>query len=341
MLKHKIGLAVLIGGLIWGATAAAQDTSNRIEYGAFVAGAIADNGGINVWEFEATAGDVVWIDLQSDDFDPVVEVFFEDELVFEDDDSGYYSNAYLVTEPLVSDGVYQIFVKSAFDSDGGEYFLWLDGAAVTAIEDGLLFNAMSPAVMSDENVDVWPLTLEDDAQLYVSVLSPRQDLLATIATIDGQVIAQDDDSGGDLNPLLTDVVLAAGAYRLVIEPATSGDASGSFYMVGVFTGADGDPIGADSVERGVLLAGDEAARWTFTATGGEAISILARSEFFDTVLTVIDPSGAVLASDDDSAADFQAALLAVVFDEPGDYEIVVSSFGTTSGGPYELRVLSQ
>lgn len=341
MLKHKIVLVMVLGMLAWGSSVMAQTESNRIAYGSFVAGEIADNGGINVWEFEGMAGDVVMIDLQSDTFDPVLELFFEDELIYSDDDSGYYSNAYLITEPLEADGIYQVFVKSAFASDGGDYYLWLDGGQPSSVDSGLVPNTTTLAVMSEENVDTWPLVLDADATLYLSVISPRQDLLVTVTTADGEPIAQDDDSGGSLNPLLPDLELPAGAYRVVVEPATSSDASGSLYLVGIFTSANVDSVAANTITRGVLVSGGDTPTWTFEADGGEAISILARSEFFDTVLTVIDPSGTVIATDDDSATDFQAAYLELTLDEAGTYQIVVSSFADDSTGSYELRVLSQ
>lgn len=332
-------IVLIIGALLLAVlpSQAQDDPENLIEYGDVLRAEIAADGGINVWEFEAQAGDVVLIDVQSDDFDPVVELFQDGELLAEDDDSGYMSDARLEGDPLPADGRYQVFVKSAFASDGGEYLLQLSGGQAVDERDTLPLNESIVATIPDGGVDEWPLMVEADSIFYLAVRSNRQDLLLTINDADGEV-AQDDDSGGDLNPLLRDVNLAAGEYTVVVESAVNVDVSGSAYVIEAFTTAVDAPIVGSGLYRGVAVSDDAMPTWVISAGSGDTVQVVLRSEFFDPVLTVIAPDGSEFATDDDSAAAFQGALLDLTFDTAGDYQLRIERFGEGSG-PYELIVI--
>lgn len=336
-MKHKI-IILLFSLILWSGTAAAQEESTRLTYGDFLRDTIVE-GGLHVWEFEAQAGDVVFINLQSDEFDPLLEVFFEGNLIYSDDDSGYMSDAYLETEPL-EEGVYQIFVKSAFASDGGEYYLTLAGMQPIIGGDEIILNTPTVAILSEQNLDTWTLTLEATTSIYAAVRSPAQDLLLRVFDQNGELVAEDDDSGGDLNPLLESLELSAGEYQVVVEPAISVDASGASYVIELLTTANGQTIIPNTLARGVLVSVGDSAVWELTIEENQEISILARSEFFDTILTIIDPNGVVIATDDDSGTGFRSAYLELKIVDAGTYQIVVSSFGENVG-LYELRVLDE
>lgn len=339
MVKHKIGLALIMLLLALIGPVAAQDDDNLLQYGDFIRAELSSDGGINVWQFEGTAGDLVIVDLQSDDFDPVLEIFFDDELIYSDDDGGLYSNAYLETDPLPADGSYLIFVKGAFESDGGEYYLSLRGGQPILPADGLTINSSIPALLSADENDRWRLTVEEDTTFSIAVRSPSHDLFVAVLDAAGNRVAEDDDSGGDLNPLIPSLALAAGDYEIEVSPAVSIAGDGAAYVLEVWTTVTGSPIEIDSIVRGVLLDARDLAVWEFVAEGGESISVYARSEFFDTVLTIFGPNGEEIAFDDDSGASYRSSYIALTLSEAGTYQFAVGTFGSGTG-LYELRVLA-
>lgn len=168
-----------------------------------------------------------------------------------------------------------------------------------------------------------------------------------------EALAQDDDSGGERNPLihftpsetgdyLVRVVSftpdGAGAYDLEIEalealPAPISRPTGTEAMS--WQVYDGSLDANDSVE-GEMRFDD----YALHLEAGESALIRVESEAFDPVVRVYpaDQRGTEeVAMDDDSGGGFNAFLIFAP-DEGGDYVVRVTSFSTEGTGAYRLKI---
>ena len=99
----------------------------RIEYGDVVTGTLTernDQGQFeNLYEFDGAQGDLVWITLESDDFDAYLVLILDGQEIGWDDDSygGYNSGLQM---GLPRDGTYQVSARS-YSSGSGDYRLQL------------------------------------------------------------------------------------------------------------------------------------------------------------------------------------------------------------------------
>ncbi len=70
----------------------------------------------------------------------------------------------------------------------------------------------------------------------------------------------------------------------------------------------------------------------------ERLEITVSSGGFDTVLSLLDAKGDVIAENDDAASDTTNSLIFFKVRQSGTYTVRVSSFGGSSGGKYTLNV---
>lgn len=70
----------------------------------------------------------------------------------------------------------------------------------------------------------------------------------------------------------------------------------------------------------------------------ERLEITVNSGSFDTVLSLLDIKGEVIAENDDAASDTTNSLIFFKVRQSGTYTIRVSSFGGSSGGKFTLKV---
>ena len=70
----------------------------------------------------------------------------------------------------------------------------------------------------------------------------------------------------------------------------------------------------------------------------ERLEISVNSAGFDTVLSLLDSKGEVVAENDDAVGDSTNSLIFFKVVQSGNYIVRVSSFGGSSGGKFKLRV---
>ncbi|MCG9885787.1 MAG: PPC domain-containing protein [Cyanobacteria bacterium] len=87
-------------------------------------------------------------------------------------------------------------------------------------------------------------------------------------------------------------------------------------------------------ESGSLSPMEE--RYTFTGEAGQAVTIRLRSEEFDPVLVLLDPSGAELATNDDAERTLNSRIVHTL-PRSGTYTILARSFGS-NGGSFTVSV---
>jgi hypothetical protein len=75
-----------------------------------------------------------------------------------------------------------------------------------------------------------------------------------------------------------------------------------------------------------------------TLKPGEQVSIEAKSQAFDTIVSLIAPGGTTLAENDDGPDGTDNSLLFARVVKPGNYVVRVRSFGERPGGIFTLKV---
>ncbi|MFN4775973.1 MAG: PPC domain-containing protein [Pseudanabaena sp.] len=78
--------------------------------------------------------------------------------------------------------------------------------------------------------------------------------------------------------------------------------------------------------------------YAITVQKDERLEISVNSGGFDTVLSLLDSAGEVVAENDDSVGDNTNSLIFFKVRQSGNYIVRVSSFGGSSGGKFTLRV---
>ena len=78
--------------------------------------------------------------------------------------------------------------------------------------------------------------------------------------------------------------------------------------------------------------------YAITVQKDDRLEISVNSGAFDTVLSLLDSAGEVVAENDDSVGDNTNSLIFFKVRQSGNYIIRVSSFGGSSGGKFTLRV---
>ncbi|PZO37333.1 MAG: peptidase [Pseudanabaena frigida] len=78
--------------------------------------------------------------------------------------------------------------------------------------------------------------------------------------------------------------------------------------------------------------------YTIDVQKDERLEITVSSGSFDTVLSLLDSKGEVIAENDDAVGDTTNSLIFFKVRQSGTYTIRVSSFGGSSGGKFTLKV---
>lgn len=225
---------------------------------------------------------------------------------------------------------------------------WAQGSALEAggIAEGEVGSADSPTTIE---VNAAPgQTLQLDA--FPGTRAPDGlDLMIKVTDARGNLIAQDDDGGGSLNPRVVFTSESGGRYRAEVS-VVSGD-GGPFTLLARESVVVPQVISAlaftgGKAERTVSFPDEEDAQFTFAGSRGEAwvITLTAESsggdEAVDPMIELFPGEGssrAALFSDDDSGGGLNARIVAEL-PEDGTYTVRVSNL---SGGGSARLVVSK
>ena len=169
----------------------------------------------------------------------------------------------------------------------------------------------------------------------------------------GEPLAQDDDSGGERNPLIHFTPTESGDYLVRVVSFTP-DGAGAYDLeieaLEALPAPISRPTGTEpmswQVYDGSLDANDPVESemrfddYALRLEAGESALIRVESEAFDPVVRVYpaDQRGTTeVAMDDDSGGGFNAFLIFAP-DEGGDYVVRVTSFSTEGTGAYRLKI---
>lgn len=222
--------------------------SGTIDYGETIAGALTEAEQTGSFTFTGAAGDVVTIALDSEQFDPKVELIGPNgDTIASDDDSGPNLNALIREFTLPADGEYVIYVDGFRGAAGdrtllGQFALSLNAAGTTAQPpqatadpsgQATAVPTQAPVTSSGDIVSGQPISGEftESAQnaaysfdgragdtVTIDLRSDEIDPLVRLIGPDGQVLAEDDDSGGGVQARIADFALPMdGTYTIEVD----------------------------------------------------------------------------------------------------------------------------
>lgn len=365
-----------------------------IAYGDVVSGQIDNANYYELWQFDGSKGDRVRITMTGsgglDTYLGLIELASE-EVVTEDDDSAGNGNA-MIDTTLPSSGSF-VIVATRYDLENGksqgQYSLELAGGSgpttttvsnttttepvelepgVYYMGDMVLATPVSGAIESESYAHLYSIEVDAGTDLIVGMFADDGSTLDTylmFATEEGDVLAEDDDSGADVGGSKTDsfirlTVSQTGIYYIIATRAgiDAGKSSGGYALIaGVPEEEQPEPasssndlpegvefIGAVAVgssSNGAITADSYIHLYTFDGSAGEMVTITMTGQgSLDTYLGIIDSNDEVIAEDDDSGGGMNAQI-ALRLPETGTYIIVATRNGLDSGtttGAYTLTL---
>lgn len=370
-----------------------------IAYGDVVSGQIGNKTYFELWQFDGTKGDRVQITMTGDgNLDPYMGLIdaATEEVLAEDDDSAGNSNA-MIEMTLASTGQF-IIVATRYDFDtgssAGAYELELAGGTgpqnqpvsntgtnttePQEIEPGIYYmgdlelgTPVQGAIDNSSYAQIYTLQLEQGADFVAAMFADGStlDSYLIFATEDGDVLAEDDDSGTQVDGGKTDAFLrlsipSSGSYMLIATRSglDTGKSSGNYALVaGVPESEEPEPVSNNEMPEGVEFVGEISVgaplqgsidntifiqMYAYDGSAGETITItMAGDANLDSYLGLMDEAGEIIAEDDDSgggAADMDAQI-SIRLPESGPYIIIATRNGIDQGssaGSYTLTVTS-
>lgn len=188
------------------------------------------------------------------------------------------------------------------------------------------------AALAVGSSDYWSLTGKPGQIVRIEADAEPFDVDLDLFNARGERIANNDDGAGNRNALLTVLLTEAGTYLARVH--ASGDGGGGAYRLKRAPDPV-HPLKMNDKVAGTIGAGTSDI-WSFTGRAGQAILLSVRSADFDTVIHLFGPDGVEIASDDDGG-DGTNSLLSTQLPVNGTYTIWVSS--KLGSGKYAIRLL--
>lgn len=232
-------------------------------------------------------------------------------------------------------GLLSLITASCSFLDHGRPSLFFEGSETIqgSLEEGDQVNPSDQSFM-----DAYPVSLLAGQILMVGMQSADFDPYVEILDPRDEVIAADDDSGPDVNAYLA-VRIPESAIYTIQATSFEGESTGEYSLsYGPTT------IEWDVSTTGSLGFGDdqhpEDQTWmdvySVEATVGQSLIVEMISIDFDAYIEVVDPAGEVIAQNDDQGGGFNA-LLVVLLEQSGTYQIRANAYSDPSEGRYELN----
>ncbi len=240
-------------------------------------------------------------------------------------------------------------------------------------------NSITNGELTENNTsDVY--TFDGTAEMYVTILLESTDFDAYLLLLDaaGNVLAEDDDSGGRLNALINVMLPVDGVYTVRATSQREYSSNGEFFATGMYTltleavsfmqpsptptltaqpnifqqqqpEATQEPLQPeDTTITGDIAPGQPVQDnltnrnltmdYTFNASAGDTLTITLVSDDFDAYLYLLDAEGFEIAFDDDSAGNLNSRIGPFVIPVDGSYTVQVTSFGGDETGAFTLSM---
>jgi hypothetical protein len=185
---------------------------------------------------------------------------------------------------------------------------------------------------------MYSFEVEAGATVQITLVSDDFDPFLVLADADGNELATDDDSAGNLDSRISYTFADGGEYMLT---ATSFSAhNGGAARTGAYT-LSLTPVEVETIEYGEtvegVFSGDVlSSEYSFTAAPGDSVTITLNSDDFDSYLRLRDSSGSEIAFNDDGGGSLNSLIGPLLLSEGGVYTIVASSLSGSSTGAFVL-----
>ncbi|MEN1729321.1 MAG: hypothetical protein AAGJ52_12855 [Pseudomonadota bacterium] len=180
-----------------------------------------------------------------------------------------------------------------------------------------------PRTVNIGSTDERPYFEVEAAGLFNLSSRGEVDIVCRLMDASGNAVAEDDDSGQDMNCSITSI-LPIGRYEVDVAGFANDD-KGETTIIFRSLGSEDVAIG-DAVSIAVGSETGAAVAFEVETEGGY---LMTSSGQVDTVCRLFNESGVEISSDDDSGDGFNCALSERLV--PGQYHVVVSSFGSDGG----------
>jgi hypothetical protein len=158
--------------------------------------------------------------------------------------------------------------------------------------------------------------------VVIDLISDDFDPRLEINDSEGNALASDDDGGDGLNARLFFTAPASDTYQVSVT-SYEGTPDGDFSLT-VASGNDSD-FGYDT---SLELSSSDDKTLSFAGVAGDVINLYAEtSTDEDSVLTLYDPSGEQVVTDDDSGIDRNPFIRRFTLPETGQYAVLLTAFG--------------
>jgi hypothetical protein len=307
-------------------------TSQSISYGQTVDGSVTTATGQS-WTFSGAEGDAVDISVTSDS-DTLIELYAPDgSMVTSDDDSGGDFNPLISNLMLPDTGEYTITVRTYSGEPAETYSLTLAQPEVPEVD--IEYGQESEGTLGAGESDEWVFR-GNEGDLITAGVTANYDSRLELRDASGNYLASDDDSGGNLNPLIRGFSLPDNGYYTLVVTAFSSDSKGPYTIS--LEQVEAQP--PQPIELGEIVnkhldypAGDQ---WLLDAEEGDVVTIIMSGDF-DTYLELYDENNEQVAYNDDLDRTSLSGIVDFEIPADGTYRIVARSYGTSTGN-YILMV---
>jgi hypothetical protein len=190
--------------------------------------------------------------------------------------------------------------------------------------------------------DLWTFSAEAGDVVTITMTSGEFDTFLALFDPGGDYLTCDDDSAGEYNASIHDFPMNTSGIYTINAMGLTPDSMGS-YSLSISNTPNGlahTRIGGGSLNIGDMKSGSlerwTGDAWTFDGSAGDVVSVGARSDDFDTVLSIYGPDLYREAWDDDGLGGLNSLISGLTLPTGGRYAIVVRSFSDSSIGAYEL-----
>lgn len=300
--------------------------------------------------FFGEEGQAVMINLVSEQFDSYLTIRDSDgNELLANDDGGDGFNSRIASYILPYTGEYTIVATSYTAIGGGElpegrFELTIE---LIEIEKSIVDLGAGSHFINDSLTNTRPeihYIFEGEAgdTILISLNSPQFDTHLILLDENGIELTFNDDSGGSTNSQIGPYILPYnGKYEAVVTSfsyANYGDLTiGNFEFV-----IENVSIISTAYEQTITVELDDeqvSQFIEFEGSAGDVISVIVDSnESIDTTLSVTDPSGITLISDDDGGSGYDPEIVRLVLPQSGTYTLTIRAFTLGDAGEAELTI---
>ena len=191
----------------------------------------------------------------------------------------------------------------------------VDGVLVAATSDRYSFSASAG--------DVVTISMEGEFDGYLE-----------LADASGDIVAQNDDGGEGVNPLIENHVIGQSGQYTIVARAYGNSGAGPYRL---FLNGGASTLTPGRATQARLPLGEEH-DWSFTGELGSTVSISAESDAFDTFLELRGPNGSLIEQNDDGGDGTNSLIQNFRLPSSGTFSVRVRSYTRESGGNYTLRL---